>query len=326
MLLAEGHQVVGVDNLNEYYDVRLKDYRLGRLLSRELGNAGNSSSRSEFHENRRYVHGNFVFVRLDIVAAKAVKKLFDHWEFDAVINLAARAGVRYSIDHPEIYIETNVMGSLNLLQAMAFAGVKKYVLASSSSVYAGESPPFKEDVQVSRPISPYASSKMSAESMAYAYHYLHGMDVSVLRYFTVYGPAGRPDMSPFRFIKWIDEGVAIQMYGDGKQSRDFTFVDDIAAGTISALRPLGYEVINLGGGNCPLPMIQLIKLLEVALGKKAVVQFQPGHQGDMRSTQADINKAKAMLSWEPETEPASGLAKTVEWYKQNLDWLRKIEV
>ena len=232
-LLDQGDQVVGVDNLNDYYDVRLKDRRLQQLQN---------------HRNAQ----NFGFEKLDIENQEGLKSLFkNESSFDAVINLAARAGVRYSMENPHVYLSTNAEGTLNLLECMRINGCKKFVLASTSSLYAGQKMPFTEDLAVNEPLSPYAASKKAGELMAYSYHKLYQMDVSVVRYFTVFGPAGRPDMSIFRFIKWIDEGVPIEMFGDGSQSRDFTYVDDIASGTIAALQHVGFEIINLGGWKEP---------------------------------------------------------------------------
>jgi len=324
-LLTQGHQVVGVDNLNNYYDVRVKDHRLGLLLGETGRPLGDSSSQSIFGSNEAS-HRAFTFLPLDVENSVAVAQLFERWSFDGVINLAARAGVRYSVEHPEVYASTNVSGAVNLLQAMCRAGVKKYVLASSSSLYAGAPAPFRETHDVNRPLSPYAASKLGAEAMAYAFHHLHGIDVSVLRYFTVYGPASRPDMSPLRFLKWIDEGTPIELYGDGSQTRDFTYVDDIVSGTIAALKPVGYEVINLGGGNEPLAIRDMIGWFEQALGKTAVVRQQPFHQGDMASTQADVSKAAHLLGWRPEIKPADGFARMVAWYEANREWLRNIRL
>src|SRR5690606_20910147 len=184
--------------------------------------------------------------------------------------------------------------------------------------------PFREDADTTRPLSPYAASKLAAEALAYTYHHLFRIDVSVVRYFTVYGPAGRPDMSPFRFVKWIDEGSPIRLYGDGTQTRDFTYIDDIAAGTVLALKPLGYEVINLGGGNRPLPMNRMIALLEEYLGKRANIDRQPFHAADMRDTQADIAKARALLGWQPKVPPEEGFRRTVDWYRANEAFVRQI--
>ena len=204
------------------------------------------------------------------------------------------------------------------------SSIQKYILASSSSLYAGAPAPFREDFDVNRPLSPYAASKLGAEAMSAAFHHLHDIDVSVLRYFTVYGPASRPDMSPLRFLKWIDEGTPITMYGDGSQSRDFTYIDDIVQGTLAALRPVDYEVINLGGGNQPMSINALIAGFEDQLGKKAVVEYQPFHAGDMKSTQADIIKAARLLDWQPQISPTEGFAKTVAWYQENRSWLSEI--
>jgi nucleoside-diphosphate-sugar epimerase len=303
-LLKEGHKVIGVDNLNNYYDVRLKEYRKKDLEKYE----------------------NFKFYPVDIENLQALEILFNDYKFDVVINLAARAGVRYSIINPYVYMTTNANGTLNLLELMKKYGVKKLVLASTSSLYAGQPMPFKEDLPVNTPISPYATSKKAAEVMAYTYHYLYGIDVSVVRYFTVYGPAGRPDMSIFRFIKWIDEGKPIILYGDGSQSRDFTYVDDIANGTILATKELGYEIINLGGGKNPISLKRVIETIEEYLGKKAVIDYRPFHKADLKETWADITKAKNLLGWEPKISFEEGIKKTVDWYLENRDWLKDVEV
>ena len=303
-LLKEGYKVIGVDNLNNYYDVRLKEYRKKDLEK----------------------YGNFKFYPVDIENLQALEILFNDYKFDIVINLAARAGVRYSMINPYVYITTNANGTLNLLELMKKYGVKKLVLASTSSLYAGQPMPFKEDLPVNTPISPYAASKKAAEVMAYTYHYLYGIDVSVVRYFTVYGPAGRPDMSIFRFIKWIDEGKPIILYGDGSQARDFTYVDDIARGTILATKELGYEIINLGGGKNPISLKRVIEAIEAHLGKKAVIDYRPFHKADLKETWADITKAKNLLGWEPKVSFKEGIKKTVDWYLENRDWLKDVEV
>lgn len=217
--------MVGLDNLNDYYDPRLKQHRLEPLLKSP----------------------GFSFAEIDIEDGAALDRIFADHRFDAVINLAARAGVRASITDPHLYMRTNTVGTLNLLERMVLHAVPKFVIASTSSLYAGQPMPFTEDSIVTRPISPYAATKLAAESLAHVWHHLHGVDVSVLRYFTVYGPAGRPDMAPFRFCEWIRRGEPITLYGDGTQTRDFTYIDDIARGTLAGLKPLGYEIINLGG-------------------------------------------------------------------------------
>ncbi len=239
MLLDAGHAVAGVDNLNDAYDPRLKHWRLKRLQGRK----------------------GFRFYQLDISDGDDVAALFkdsalapddktvDEKPFSAVVNLAARAGVRQSLENPWVYYQANCIGTLNLMEACKNFGVKKFLMASTSSLYGGHNRiPFHEDDDTSRPLSPYAASKKAAEVLAFNYHYLYGLDVSIPRYFTVYGPAGRPDMSIFRFIRRIAEGEPITVFGDGSQSRDFTYIDDIARGTIAALKPVGYEIINLGGG------------------------------------------------------------------------------
>jgi nucleoside-diphosphate-sugar epimerase len=302
-LLSSGKQVLGVDNLNDYYDVRMKEYRLEDLKGYE----------------------KFSFYRADIEDLQALEGIFRENRIDAVINLAARAGVRYSIENPFVYMTTNAYGTLNLLELMRRYGVKKIVLASTSSLYAGQKMPFSEELPVNTPISPYAASKKAAEVMIYSYHYLFGIDASVVRYFTVYGPAGRPDMSMFRFIKWIDEGDELVLYGDGSQSRDFTFVSDIAEGTARALKPVGFEIINLGNSR-PHELAEMISLVERYLGKKARVRREPFQKTDMMATWADIGKAKRLLDWEPQVPLSEGIGKTVDWYLKNREWLRNIHI
>ncbi len=304
MLLDLGDEVIGIDNMNDYYDVRVKQYRLNGLKAK----------------------AGFTFYQCDIEDMVCLEAIVKTHKIDAVINLAARAGVRYSLQNPHVYMSTNAMGTLNLLELMRQHGINKLILASTSSLYAGHPLPFKEDAPVNRPISPYAASKKAAEAIAYSYHHLYGIDVSVLRYFTVFGPAGRPDMSPFRFIKWIDEGHPIDLFGDGSQRRDFTYIDDIARGTISALKPLGYEIINLGGGNEPCSITQLIEKIELLLGKKALIEYRPFHRADMTETGADISKARELLNWQPEVSLEKGIEETVRWHVNNRHWLREVRL
>jgi len=307
-LLEQGDQVIGVDNLNDYYDVRLKKWRLDQLTS---------------HPNAN----NFRFVKLDIENQENLKELCrSEGPFDAVLNLAARAGVRYSMENPHVYLSTNAEGSLNLLECMREYGYSKFVLASTSSLYAGQKMPFTEDLAVNQPLSPYAASKKAGELMAYSYYKLYGFDVSVVRYFTVFGPAGRPDMSIFRFIKWIDEEVPIELFGDGSQSRDFTYIDDIAKGTIAAIKEVGYEIINLGGGRNPVSLNTVISKLEELIGKKAKIEHKAFHIADIKETWADIKKAKQLLGWEPKTTLDQGLENSVKWYMDNRDWLKDVTV
>ena len=328
LLLADGHAVVGIDNLNDYYDVRLKDYKLNTLLGQaEIQTASpNLSKTSTGLAKAESADGRFHFYHLDIENQQSVDALFEAHKFASVLNLAARAGVRYSMENPHVYMTTNANGTLNLLEAMRHKEVKKMVLASTSSLYAGQEMPFVETLPVNTPISPYAASKKAAEVMAYSYHYLYGLDISVVRYFTVFGPCGRPDMSIFRFIEWVEKGLPIELFGDGEQSRDFTYVDDIARGTIAAQRPLGYEIINLGGGNNPVSMNSVIAQIETGLGKQAVIDQKPFHKADMKSTWADITKAKRLLDWEPKVSLEDGIRKTVEWHQSNRAWLNDIRL
>jgi len=338
MLLAEGHVVVGVDNLNDYYDVRLKDYRLSRLLGAKGKGPGEDRRRSVYSLNPQAPAlraDNFTFHHLDIENLPALEEVFKAHKFDAVFNLAARAGVRYSLEFPELYRRTNVLGEENLLKCQVKHGVGKHILASSSSVYAGCPMPFVEDAVLGKMQSPYAETKLQAELLAHDYHLKHGIDVSALRYFTVFGPAGRPDMAPFRFIKWIDEGTPITLYGDGNQARDFTYVDDIARGTILAAKPLRYEIINLGGGNNPISLHTMIGWIEAALASrgrkaadgsriKAQINAQPSSPADMKKTWADIAKARRLLGWQPTETLEVSFQRAVDWHIQNREWLGKI--
>jgi len=291
LLLEDGHRVTGVDNLNDAYDVRLKQWRLAQLLPR----------------------AGFEFHKVDICDLQGLRPLFKDG-FDAVINLAARAGVRYSVENPWVYCETNVGGTLNLLELCRERRIPKFVLASTSSLYGKNNPvPFREDANTDGPLSPYAASKKAAEALCYSYHHLHGLDVTVLRYFTVYGPAGRPDMALFRFVKWLSEDQPVVIYGDGGQSRDFTYVEDIARGTVAGLKRLGYEVINLGSDR-PVVLREALRMIEERMGKRAEIRWEAAHAADMRATWAEIGKARELLGWEPRTELGEGLTALVEWY------------
>jgi len=303
LLLDNGHTVVGLDNLNAAYDVTLKNWRLDRLKSRE----------------------NFTFINGDIVNRDQLDKIWEeHAPFDAVINLAAQAGVRRSVSNPWVYIDTNTTGTLNLLDLCQRYEVPKFVLSSTSSLYGTHnSMPYSEDADTSRPLSPYAASKKAAEAISYSYHHLYGIDVTVFRYFTVYGPAGRPDMAALRFVQWINEGRPLHVYGDGKQSRDFTYVDDIARGTIAGLRPLGYEVINLGSDH-PLVLMDIIRKMEKKIGKEANLIFEERHIADVTATWANIEKAEELLNWRPQIDIDEGLDRLVSWYDENRQWAKDI--
>jgi len=303
LLLGAGHQVVGLDDLNDAYDPRLKHWRLERLKALP----------------------GFRFCQTDIRDRAALERLWDQsGPFDAVLNLAARAGVRQSLENPWVYFETNTTGTLNLLEMCRHRGVNKLVLASTSSLYGSRNPvPYREDADTNHPLSPYAASKKAAEALCHSYHHLYGIDVTVVRYFTVYGPAGRPDMSLFRFVQWVAEERPVIIFGDGAQSRDFTYVDDIARGTIAALRPLGYAIINLGSDR-PMVLMDALKLIERLIGKQANIEYQPFHKADILATWADITAARDKLGWEPAVSHEQGIENLVHWYRQNRDWAREI--
>ena len=302
-LLEEGAEVVGIDNMNDAYDTRMKEYRLARLQEQP----------------------GFSFYKLDI----SDRSFLDDDRlrgcgFKAVINLAARAGVRESLNDPWVYLDTNTTGTLNLLEFCLQEGIDKFLLASTSSIYGENAPlPTPEDAEDSRPLQAYAASKKAAEVLAHAYHYLHGLDVSVVRYFTVYGPAGRPDMVMFRFAKWIAEGEKVHLNGDGEQSRGFTYVDDIARGTIAALEKVGYEIFNLGGHEV-ITVNELIHMLERMLDKKAQIEMHPRHPADMLTNQADVSKAREVLGWEAKVSLEEGVQKLVDWYQKERDWAKNI--
>ena len=301
-LIVDGHTVIGLDNINNAYDVTVKNWRLAKL--KEL---------SQFH-----------FHNVDICDRPALEQIFDE-SYDAVINLAARAGVRQSVENPWVYIDTNVTGTLNLLELCRAKDIKKFILASTSSLYGAKNPlPFSEDADTNGPLSPYAASKKGAESLCHSYHHLYDIDVTIFRFFTVYGPAGRPDMSAFRFVKWISEGEPVIVYGDGKQSsRDYTYVEDIARGVIAGLKPLGYSVINLGSDS-PIVLIDTIRLIEELVGKKAILSHHPFHPADVRATWANIQKAEQLLGWRPEVTFRQGITALVEWYQENRAWVKDI--
>lgn len=316
LLLEAGHLVVGVDNVNQAYDPRLKQWRLDRLQP----------------------HSSFRFHRLDIAERAPLEQLFQsdatpsgedgpqQRPYSAVINLAARAGVRASVEDPWVYYRANCTGTLNLLDLCRRFQVGKFLLASTSSLYGEHNPvPYREDADTNRPLSPYAASKKAAETLAYTYHYLHGLDVSVPRYFTVYGPAGRPDMAIFRFVRRIAEGEPIVVFGDGTQSRDFTYVDDIARGTIAALRPVGYEVFNLGGDRS-VRLSEVIDQIGRLLGQQARIEHYPAHPADVDATWADVGKAAELFGWSPQIPLEEGIRRSVQWYRENREMVLELEL
>ncbi len=301
MLIEQGHTVVGIDNMNDAYDPRMKEYRLKRLQALK----------------------GFTFHKHDI-SEKSSIDLFRNEKLDGVINLAARAGVRYSVENPWVFLESNIIGTLNMLEICRQYGCTKFILASTSSIY-GENPPYPtpETASSSEPMQPYAASKKGAEALAHSYHHLYDIDVTVVRYFTVYGPAGRPDLAIFRFVKWIIEGEPIRINGDGKQSRGFTYVDDIARGTIAALKPLGYEVINLGGHEV-ITINGLVELAEELTGRKANVQYGPPNLADMFMNQANVTKARELLGWDPQVNLHEGIKNLIDWYYAEREWAHEV--
>jgi nucleoside-diphosphate-sugar epimerase len=301
MLLEQGHSVVGIDNMNDAYDPRMKEYRLRKLQANK----------------------GFSFHKADI-SEKPVIDLFRNDKFDGVIHLAARAGVRFSVENPWVFLESNVLGTLNMLEVCRQFGCKKIVMASTSSIY-GENPPYPtpETASSSEPLQPYAASKKGAVALTHSYHHLYDIDVTIVRYFTVYGPAGRPDLAMFRFVQWITEGQPVRINGDGTQSRGFTYIDDIVRGTIAALKPVGYEIVNLGGHEV-ITINGLVELIEELTGKKADVKYGPPNLADMFTNWADVSKARELLGWQPQVNLKQGLSNLIDWYNQERSWARDV--
>ena len=311
-LLARGDEVVGLDNLNDYYDVRLKQDRLARLT----GLPG------------------FRFVQLDVGDRAGMEQLFATERFDRVIHLAAQAGVRYSLKNPHAYIDSNVVGFMNVLEGCRHSGVQHLVYASSSSVYGGNTKlPFSEHDSVDHPVSMYAATKKANELMAHTYSHLFGLPTTGLRFFTVYGPWGRPDMALFLFTKAILEGRAIDVFNHGRMQRDFTFVDDIVEGVIRVLdRPATadpayraelphpgtsnapWRVFNIGNHD-PVPLLDFIACIEEALGRKAQMNLLPLQDGDVPATYADVSGLSDWTGFKPATDIRTGIARFVEWYR-----------
>lgn len=301
LLLRQGHSVTGVDDLSDGYDPLLKRHRLSMLQRDE----------------------RFSFFKIDIRDVQSLVAAFDRTDHKALLNLGARAGVRQSVRDPWLYTQTNYLAVINLLELCREYGIGKFVQASTSSVYGNDTaPPFHESASASMPISPYAASKKAAEALCYSYHFNYDLDMTVSRFFTVYGPAGRPDMSVFKFVRAVAEDEPLTLYGDGGE-RDFTHVDDVAAGVIAGLRPLGHEIINLGGDR-PVKIAYLISLIEDALGKRAKINVVPRPSVDVDSTWADISKARRLLDWQPRIDLESGIHGVVNWYIENRHWVKDI--
>ena len=311
-LLERGDSVCGIDNMNDYYDVRLKEARLQRIKS----------------------HRHFEFQKLDIIDREAMAELFQKQKFDAVMHLAAQAGVRYSITNPQSYIDSNLVGFGNILEGCRHSGVKHLAFASSSSVYGANTKlPFSEHDNVDHPVSLYAATKKANELMAHCYAHLYGLPCTGLRFFTVYGPWGRPDMALFKFTKGILEGEPIPVFNHGKMIRDFTYIDDIVEGVIRVIdRPASpnsgwsgeapdpatsyapYRIYNIGN-NQPVELMRYIEVLEESLGKKAKLEMLPMQDGDVPATYANTENLENDVGFRPRTSVEQGIARFVEWYK-----------
>ena len=296
-LLAGGHAVWAFDDLNNFYNPAIKDQNLAAL--RSLGKP-------------------FTFVRGDLTDRTAVDALFHSVKFDQVIHLAARAGVRPSLQEPALYQRVNVEGTVNILEAARLSGVKKITIASSSSVYGiNAKVPFSEEDPIFSAISPYAASKLACEALGHVYHHVYGMDIAMLRFFTVYGPRQRPDLAIHKFAQLISAGKPIPVFGDGSTARDYTYVTDTVDGVLACTeREFGFETFNLGESQT-VKLSYLIELLETSLGKKAVIDRQPPQPGDVPITFANIAKARAKLGYNPRVKIEEGIPKFVEWFNQS---------
>lgn len=296
-LLKSGHAVWAFDDLNAFYDPKFKQRNLRAVQA---------------------LAKPFEFVQGDITDRGAVEEVFGSVKFDQVIHLAARAGVRPSLAEPALYQRVNVEGTVNILEAARQRGIKKITIASSSSVYGVNSKvPFSESDPIFSAISPYAASKLSCEALGHVYHHIYGMDVAMLRFFTVYGPRQRPDLSIYKFTKLISAGKPIPVFGDGSAARDFTFITDILDGIIACTQnEFGYEIFNLGESQV-VRLSRLIELLETAIGQKAIIDRQPLQPGDVPITYADITKARARLGYNPAVKIDQGIPLFIDWFKRN---------
>jgi len=292
-LLERGDKVTIVDNFNDYYDVKLKEDRI-----KELGN-------------------DIEVIKADISDNNLMDNIFKNHKFNKICHLAAQAGVRYSLENPIEYEKSNILGTLILLEMAKKYNIKDFVFASSSSVYGGNKKiPFSEDDKVDNPVSLYAATKKSSELLAYTYHHVYGLNCTGLRFFTVYGEFGRPDMALFKFVKNILEDKPIDIYNNGNMKRDFTYISDVTDGIIAAIdNPFPYEIINLGNNN-PIELSYFIECIENALKKKAKKNMMPMQPGDVTITYADINKAKRLLGYNPKVKIEEGIKRFVDWYKR----------
>ena len=296
-LIANGESVICLDNFNDYYPSGFKERNIQTLARSPL-----------FH-----------LVRGDITDGAMLSKLFEMRPIRAIIHLAAMAGVRYSIEAPLLYATNNINGTIALLETAHRYGIQRFVFGSSSSVYGeNKKAPFCEEDLLEGQVSPYGASKRAGELFAHVYHKIYGIQVACLRFFTVYGPRGRPDMAPYKFVHRISQGQPIQLYGDGNSERDYTYISDIVAGIMAALEaPLGFEIINLGNSR-PILLSRFIEIIEECLGKKAVIERQPLPPGDVPRTFAKIDKAKRFLGYEARVPIEEGLSYWVRWYQENI--------
>ena len=296
-LLQRGDEVICLDNFNDYYAPERKRKNVEPFLNRS----------------------NYHLYEGDVRSEQDLAKVFQDEKIDKILHIAAMAGVRYSIQHPALYASVNVTGTINLLEIARRHEVQNFVFASSSSVYGARSQaPFREDEPVDHPISPYAATKRAAELLTYTYHHLYGLNCTSLRFFTVYGPKGRPDMAPYLFTRWIFEGKELTMFGDGSSRRDYTYVDDVVAGVVAALDAnLPFEIINLGNSKT-VSLKEFISVVENEVGKPAhIVQAEP-QPGDVPLTNADIQKARHLLGYDPQTDIREGIGRFVGWYRREV--------
>lgn len=317
-LAERGDEVVGIDNLNDYYDPRLKIARLAECgIAADTAMPEGKDVRSERWQSCR-------FIRMDIANHAAMGLLFSHIDFDAVVNLAAQAGVRYSIEQPYAYQHSNLDGFLCILEQCRHNGVKHLVFASSSSVYGQDKKvPFSESDEVDTPVSLYAATKKTDELMAYTYSHLYGIHATGLRYFTVYGPWGRPDMAPMLFARSIVKGEEIKVFNNGDMVRDFTYIDDIVEGTLRVIdnAESPYRIYNIGCGH-PVRLLDFISELENALGRKAKKKFMPMQPGDVYETFADTTRLQKELGYQPHVSLHEGIGHFVKWYLSDKNPLR----
>jgi len=304
-LLERGNEVIGLDNINDYYDVNLKYARL-----KELGIDKDKVQSTKYKKHK--------FVKVNLENQKSINKLFKEEKFDAVCNLAAQAGVRYSIENPHAYIQSNVVGFMNILEACRKYDVENLAYASSSSVYGlNKSQPFKTTDKTDTPVSLYAATKKSNELMAHTYSHLYNIKTTGLRFFTVYGPWGRPDMAPMLFTDAIINNRPIKVFNNGDMSRDFTYIDDIVDGIIKVIDnpSKNYSVYNIGN-NTPVKLMDFIETIEDKIGKKAEKVFMPMQDGDVKSTFADVTGLMNDFNYQPSTDLSNGISQFIEWYKK----------